>query len=194
VTGSDPEGTSWNDVKQWWNRNILYPVERWYDRLGLESEANFHEHDWADEDKRLVAEGRLKPEEVVSGRPKTADKVIAGAAVAVTVLAAGHQAGGTEEEEAAEKTTLAEAKKLMGQWEKSTFKTRSDSLAYHFGKHGADVGATNILQYMRKASAFAQNLKRATVAHLDTGATRYTKNGRYIILSAERKILSFGRE
>jgi RHS repeat-associated protein len=89
-------------------------------------------------------------------------------------------------------TTYSEAKTLVGAWGKGTFRTLSDTIAYHFEKHGGEVGAQNVLQYLRKASEFSRNLKGATKRFLEGGAIRYEKNGRYIIKDAEGNILSYG--
>lgn len=70
-----------------------------------------------------------------------------------------------------------------------------ESLIYHFKTHGAQVGAADIDQYVRKADAFKQNLKGAKKSYPSegtAGAVRYTKNGKYIILGPDGKILSFG--
>jgi RHS repeat-associated protein len=89
-------------------------------------------------------------------------------------------------------TTYTEAKTLVGSWGKGTFRTLSDTIAYHFEKHGSEVGAENVLQYLRKAFEFSRNLKGATKRFLEEGAIRYEKNGRYIIKDAEGNILSYG--
>lgn len=73
-----------------------------------------------------------------------------------------------------------------------TFEKVGASIAYHFEKHGAEVGAGSVWQYLRKAEGFAKNLKGATKTALDDGATRYTKNGKYVILDENKKILSYG--
>jgi len=90
------------------------------------------------------------------------------------------------------RTTLAEAKVLVGAWGKGTFPTLAKTIGYHFEKHGAEVGAKNVLQYMRKAFEFGRNTKGATKTFLENGATRYEKAGRYIIKDADGKIISFG--
>ena len=59
-------------------------------------------------------------------------------------------------------------------------------------RHGSGVGAENVWQYLRKAEGFAKNLKGATKAALEDGKTRYMKNGRYIILDEDKKIVSYG--
>lgn len=85
-----------------------------------------------------------------------------------------------------------EKRRLISGWDKGDDDKLSDSLRYHFNEHGAKVGALDLWQYLRKAEAFAQNLKGAQKARLDSGKTRYTKNGRYIIQTANGKTLSFG--
>lgn len=80
-------------------------------------------------------------------------------------------------------------------WGKGTFDSTEDSLKYHFKEHGEEVGAKDIDQYVRKAEGFSQNLKGASKSYPDNGtpgATRYTKNGKYIIIGPDGKILSYG--
>ncbi|MBE6111803.1 MAG: hypothetical protein E7195_02130 [Peptococcaceae bacterium] len=80
-------------------------------------------------------------------------------------------------------------------WSNGTFDSVDESLIYHFKTHGAQVGAADIDQYVRKADAFKQNLKGAKKSYPSegtAGAVRYTKNGKYIILGPDGKILSFG--
>lgn len=80
-------------------------------------------------------------------------------------------------------------------WGKGTFDSTEDSLKYHFKEHGEEVGAKDIDQYVRKAEGFSQNLKGANKSYPDNGtpgATRYTKNGKYIIIGPDGKILSYG--
>ena len=80
-------------------------------------------------------------------------------------------------------------------WSKGSFDSVEDSLKYHFKEHGEEVGATNIDQYVRKAEGFSQNLRGAHKSYPPNGtpgAVRYTKNGKYIIIGPNGKILSFG--
>ena len=80
-------------------------------------------------------------------------------------------------------------------WSKGSFDSVEDSLQYHFKEHGEEVGATNIDQYVRKAEGFSQNLRGAHKSYPPNGtpgAVRYTKNGKYIIIGPNGKILSFG--
>lgn len=87
---------------------------------------------------------------------------------------------------------FSEAKTLVGAWSKGTFNKVSDSISHHFAKHGFEVGAENLVQYMRKAAAFASNLRGAQRTQLEGGLTRYTKNGYYVIKDQAGKIISFG--
>ena len=86
-----------------------------------------------------------------------------------------------------------EAKRLVGGWGTGTFRNLSQTIKYHFGKHGAEVGANNVWQYLRKAEGFARNLRGAKVTTLEDGAKRYVKNGHYVIKDKAGKIVSYGR-
>ena len=87
---------------------------------------------------------------------------------------------------------LSEAKQLVGGWSSGTFEKIGASIAYHFEKRGEEVGAKDVWQYLRKAEGFAKNLKGAEKKALEDGATRHTKNGKYVILDENKKILSYG--
>ncbi len=89
---------------------------------------------------------------------------------------------------------FSEAKGLVGSWEKGTFDKLADTISYHFGKHGEEVGAKNVWDYMKKAESFSKNLKGATTKDLGDGVTRYYKNGKYIDMDKAKKILSFGKQ
>jgi len=90
--------------------------------------------------------------------------------------------------------TLQEAKNLVSAWAKGTFPTVSESIKYHFARHGKEVSAENVWQYLRKSAVFARNLRGARTNKLETGIVRHMKNGYYIIKSEDGKILSFGVE
>jgi hypothetical protein len=84
-----------------------------------------------------------------------------------------------------------------GRWSKGGFDSAVDSLNYHYTKHGAEVGAVDAAQYLRKAEAFAQNLKgakRSRVPGSTPGVIRYRKLGKYIDIDSEGNIISFGVE
>lgn len=70
-----------------------------------------------------------------------------------------------------------------GKWNKGSFDTLNDSLKWHYNKHGAEVGANSMEQYLRKAEDFSRNLRGAQRYNIDGevgGVTRYVKNGKYI--------------
>jgi pyocin large subunit-like protein len=80
-------------------------------------------------------------------------------------------------------------------WQNGTYDSPEESLLEHFKKHGKEVGAKDPLQYLNKALGFSQNLRRAS-KHDVEGATkevkRYKKNGKYIDLTYDGGIISFG--
>jgi len=90
--------------------------------------------------------------------------------------------------------TLGEAKSLVSSWAKGTFPTVSESIKYHFARHGKQVFAEDVWQYLRKSVAFTRNLRGARKSELEIGITRFMKNGYYIIKDEAGKILSFGGE
>lgn len=99
-------------------------------------------------------------------------------------------------------TTLSSA-----MWNKGTFSTRAGSLDYHFNKHGAEVGATNIVSYLNKATTYRAEIVRDIASNntskytMTTGtgsiaSTKYkNKNDlRFAILTnSNKEILSFGK-
>jgi hypothetical protein len=88
-----------------------------------------------------------------------------------------------------------EGKAVEALWHEGSFGSVVESLAYHFGVHGAELGATSDAQYLRKAVEFAKNLKGATRQAVEgptEGVVRYSKNSRYIDLAPDGRIVSFG--
>lgn len=83
---------------------------------------------------------------------------------------------------------------LMRGWTRASQKTIADSIRYHFDKHGANVAAVNVWQYLRKAYELRRNLRGARRTDLEEGKVRYTKNERFLILDVQGKIISFGLE
>jgi len=82
-----------------------------------------------------------------------------------------------------------------GRWHEGSYGSPLESLQDHFAKHGAEVGATDAAQYLRKAEAFALNLRgaqRSPIEGFTKGVVRYVKNGRYIDLAPDQRIVSFG--
>jgi hypothetical protein len=83
----------------------------------------------------------------------------------------------------------------LSRWSAGSFASKAESLVYHFRKHGREVGATSISQYLQKALDFADNTQRARRSHVAgavEGVTRYKKRGKYIDLDRDRNIVSFG--
>ena len=81
-------------------------------------------------------------------------------------------------------------------YDKGSFDSPEGSLDYHFNKHGKEVGAENIEQYLRKATEFAKNLRGARTVKLNNptpGVIRYYKNGKYLDKLGD-KIISFGKQ
>ena len=92
------------------------------------------------------------------------------------------------------KVALNEAKKLLSLWGKGTFPTVSESIKYHFARHGREVAAADVWQYLRKTFAFADNLRGARTSEVDAEVVRYMKSGYYVIKDDAGKILSYGSE
>lgn len=86
--------------------------------------------------------------------------------------------------------------KLFDMWHRGSHETVADSLIEHYQKHRSEVGADSIAQYLRKAEGFMSNLrdaKKFNVSGVTKGVTRYVKNGKYIDLAPDGKIISFGK-
>lgn len=99
---------------------------------------------------------------------------------------------------------------LANAWNKGTFETLYDSLDYHFKKHGAEIDASNIVEYLEKSVAFRNqilkdkkdmqpsDLEKTYTIKVSSGKTpahkyKHKVDKRYAILTDdEEKILSFG--
>ncbi|MGL9730417.1 DUF6531 domain-containing protein [Enterococcus sp. DIV0756] len=84
-----------------------------------------------------------------------------------------------------------------GNWNKGSKKTAEESLLKHYRKHGKEVGAQDVDQYLRKAQEFARTAKKGSkkskVDGYVKGVIRYRKNGYYIDLAPDGSIISFGK-
>ncbi|MEC1178603.1 hypothetical protein P9B03_08925 [Metasolibacillus meyeri] len=82
------------------------------------------------------------------------------------------------------------------QWHEGSFDFPAMSLVYHFNKHGKEVGADTAASYLNKAIEFRRTAKKGVkpsyVSGEVEGTQRYRKNGRYIDLAPNGKIVSFG--
>ncbi|WP_140921496.1 VENN motif pre-toxin domain-containing protein [Limnobaculum xujianqingii] len=88
-------------------------------------------------------------------------------------------------------------KTVSDNWHSGSFDSSEDSLLKHFNKHGTEVGAADVEQYLLKAQYFANDLKGAKKVQISgatEGVTRYYKNGKYIDMTSDKKIISFGRQ
>jgi pyocin large subunit-like protein len=89
---------------------------------------------------------------------------------------------------------------MIGGWAKRKFDdtrrkgfSRLANIEHHFGEHGAEVGAKNMKEYIKKAASFRNNLKRAVPKSVK-GGTRWMKGDQYIILDKFENIVSFGKQ
>ncbi len=86
---------------------------------------------------------------------------------------------------------------ISGSWHQGSFDSSGDSLQKHFEKHGKEVGASDAEQYLRKAEEFAKQLRGArkvTITGATENVTRYYKNGKYIDIASDDRIISFGKQ
>jgi hypothetical protein len=90
------------------------------------------------------------------------------------------------------KITFTEAKKLIRLWSRGTFPTVAESIRYHFARHGESLSAKDVWQYLRKSAKFVNNLRNARKKNLNDGKNRYMKNGFFVIIDLDGKIVSFG--
>ncbi|WP_239551401.1 polymorphic toxin-type HINT domain-containing protein, partial [Paenibacillus elgii] len=85
----------------------------------------------------------------------------------------------------------------FSKWNKGSFDDIESSAEYHFKKHGKEVGAEDLAQYLRKAEEFARTAKKgSTKSNVDgavEGTIRYKKNGKYVDIAPDGTIISFGK-
>jgi hypothetical protein len=93
-----------------------------------------------------------------------------------------------------ESISLKEAKRLISLWSSGTFPTVVESIRYHFARHGVEVSAKNVWEYLKKSESFSKNLRKSRKSKLENGCIRYMKKGFYVIKEIDGKILSFGTE
>ncbi len=75
--------------------------------------------------------------------------------------------------------------------------TRLAALEAHYKKHGVEVGAANLEQYVRQAIAFRVEARKRNgpgkpVIGLTPGVRNWKKSGRFIHLASNDEIVSFG--
>lgn len=85
----------------------------------------------------------------------------------------------------------------LSKWNKGSFDNAGGSAEYHFNRHGKEVGAEELAQYLRKAEEFARTAKKgSTKSYVDgavEGTIRYKKNGKYVDIAPDGTIVSFGK-
>ena len=121
--------------------------------------------------------------------------VVAGAGIGIAA-SVGRNAGSSAWDDYCKLEKLASEVSNTRKWNKGSFDNPADSLEWHYKKHGKEVGANNIDQYLRKAEEFVKNLRGAQKYKVDgvvEGVIRYIKNGKYIDLAPDGTIVSFGR-
>ncbi|HZL26960.1 MAG TPA: RHS repeat-associated core domain-containing protein [Acidobacteriaceae bacterium] len=86
-----------------------------------------------------------------------------------------------------------------GNWHQGGYDSAVDSLLDHYKAHGEEVGAKSEQDYLRKAEAFKDYVKQGgatkkAIEGVTENVTRYYKNGKYIDLTRDGKIISFGKQ
>ncbi len=90
-----------------------------------------------------------------------------------------------------------ESNKSNNNWHEGSFDSPEESLQYHYDEHGTEVNAANAQDYANKANNFANNRKGAEKSFVDgcvDNVTRYSKNGKYVDIAPDGRIVSFGRK
>ncbi|WP_187359852.1 RHS repeat protein [Chitinolyticbacter meiyuanensis] len=80
-------------------------------------------------------------------------------------------------------------------WHEGSYGSSRQSLVDHFGRHGREVNAATPEQYLRKAEEFARNLRGAQTRNVNgatEGVVRYMKNGKYVDIARDGRIVSYG--
>ncbi len=83
------------------------------------------------------------------------------------------------------------------EWHEGSFDFPAMSIVYHYNKHGDEVNADSAKSYLNKAIEFRRTAKKGVkpskVSGEIDGVLRYRKNGKYIDLAPNGKIVSFGK-
>ncbi|WP_176701287.1 VENN motif pre-toxin domain-containing protein, partial [Gilliamella sp. wkB108] len=88
--------------------------------------------------------------------------------------------------------------KIEEEWHEGAEGKSADSLLKHYNKHGKELKSDSPEHYLNQAKEFAKNLRGARVVKNVKGytqnVTRYYKNGKYIDIAADKRIVSFGKQ
>ncbi len=80
-------------------------------------------------------------------------------------------------------------------WHEGSYGSSRQSLVDHFKRHGKEVNASTPEQYLRKAEEFSRNLRGAQTRNVNgptEGVVRHMKNGRYVDIARDGRIISYG--
>ncbi len=84
----------------------------------------------------------------------------------------------------------------VGSWHEGSFDFPAMSIVFHYNKHGKEVKAKSAASYLNKAREFRTTAKKGVkptkVKGEIDGVKRYRKNGKYIDLAPDNRIVSFG--
>ncbi|WP_215085509.1 hypothetical protein [Exiguobacterium sp. s78] len=84
----------------------------------------------------------------------------------------------------------------VGSWHEGSFDFPAMSIVFHYKKHGKEVKAKSAASYLNKAREFRTTAKKGVkptkVKGEVDGVKRYRKNGKYIDLAPDNRIVSFG--
>lgn len=86
----------------------------------------------------------------------------------------------------------AEINRLASRWDMSTFTELERNFNYHFTKHGKNIGADDLITYLRKADGFNTRGAQRGLLKEDGSQTFTRTNGTFMIMR-DGKIVSFGR-
>ena len=88
---------------------------------------------------------------------------------------------------------------IKDEWHTGTWDSENKSFDKHYQKHGKEVSANNEEQYLNKAVNFKIRVLKggASISNIKggtEGVKRYKKDGKYIDLAPNGKIISFGKK
>ena len=81
-------------------------------------------------------------------------------------------------------------------WHQGNLDFPAESIVAHYVKHGKEVGATSAADYLNKSIEYRRTVKKGVkpskVDGFVYGVERWRKNGKYIDLAPDGRIVSFG--
>lgn len=83
-------------------------------------------------------------------------------------------------------------------WHEGSCKYPAESLVKHYGEHGSEVNAKDPADYLKKAIYFKEYVKKGAttspVHGYTPGVIRHKKNGKYIDIAPDGRIISYGSQ